>query len=202
MLAWLSHSAYEMNSPFTSVDFSSSSDWQPFCLIISGAQSFFHTRSAAAASSALTVTKMSRTMAMATSSHSGIGVLAAERERAVRRAGDVEIEREVLVDRLQVAQVALQRVARVDGVGAVARPQRLDRLACLAHRVGILRAPAQLGVDIRYFVSLRVLFEAEPRLAHEVRRRVDQHSRLGDLDLHRLEVGDLGARIRTNPGFE
>src|SRR5215208_1997150 len=107
MLAWLSHSAYEMNSPGTSVDLSSSSLRQPFCLIISGAQSCFQMRSAAAASCALTVTKMSRTMAIATSLHGGIGVLGAERNRAVSRTGDVEVEREVLVDREEITQVAL-----------------------------------------------------------------------------------------------
>src|SRR2546425_12553966 len=181
-----------MNSPGVSVDFSSSSDWQPFCLIISGAQSCFQTRSAADASCALTVTKMSRTMAMETSSHSGVGVFSAERERAVRRAGDVEIEREMLVDRLQVAQVALQRIARIDGVGAVAGPQRLDRLARLAHRVGILRAPAQLQLHIRNAIPVRKILEAERGPAHQVGRRIDQTARLGDLDLHCLEITDLG----------
>src|SRR5205809_840369 len=51
-------------------------------------------------------------------SHGRIGVFPPERHSTKSRARDVEVEREVLVDRLHVAQEALQRVASVDGVGA------------------------------------------------------------------------------------
>src|SRR5215210_6029869 len=202
MLAWLSHSAYEINSPGLSVDLRSSSERQPFCLIISGAQSCFQMRSAAAASWALTVTKMSRTMAIATSLHGGIGVLAAESNRTVSRAGDVEVEREVLVDGEKVAQVALQRIARVDRVRAVARPEHLDRLPRLAHGKGVLCPPAQFGVDIGHRIALCKSFEAQRRLSHEMRRRIDETARLGNFDLHRLEVCDLRSRIRPDPVLE
>ena len=63
--------------------------------------------------------------------------------------GDVEVEREVLVDGEQVAQMPLQRVAGVDALCAVARPQRLHRLARLPDRERGVRAEPQLGREIR-----------------------------------------------------
>src|SRR5207237_371075 len=80
---------------------------------------------------------------------------------------DVEAEREVLAQRLQVAQEALQGVAGVDGVGAVAGPQNFHRLARLAHGEGVLRAEAQLGLQVRHLVPLRELLERHGRAAHE-----------------------------------
>src|SRR5262249_25400028 len=56
-------------------------------------------------------------------SHGRIGVAAAEREQAVGCACDVEVEREVLVDGEHVAQMPLQRIAGVEALRPVARPQ-------------------------------------------------------------------------------
>src|SRR5262245_35961483 len=55
-------------------------------------------------------------------SHGRVGVAAAERIEAVGGAGDVEVEREVLADGEHVAQVALQRIAAVEALRAVAGP--------------------------------------------------------------------------------
>src|SRR2546426_10199932 len=108
------------------------------------------------------------------SSHRWIRVFSAERGQTVRRASDVEAEREVLAHRLQVAQEALQGVAGVDGVGAVAGPQHFHRLARLAHGEGVLRAEAQLGLQVRHLVPLRKLLKCrseERRVGKECRSR-------------------------------
>src|SRR3954451_17302069 len=76
--------------------------------------------------------------------HRRIAVRPAERMQPERRAGDIEIEREMLVHRNHVAQVTLQRIALVDALRAIARPQRLDRLARLVDRERRLGAPVQL----------------------------------------------------------
>ena len=128
----------------------------------------------------------------------GFAYLPAERDGAVRRARDVEIEREVLARRLHVAQVALQRIASVDGIRAVERPERLDRLARLRNRERVLRAQAQL----RFQVQACHILKQQRRFAHQVARRVDQAARPRELDLHRLEVGDLRAGIGAHPGLE
>src|SRR5262249_4348747 len=109
---------------------------------------------------------------------------AAERHEAVRGARDVEVEREVLVDGEHVAQVPLDGLARVDAVGAVARPERLDRLARLVDGEGGMGAEAQLGLEVGHHVVLRRALELERGLAHEIARRVDEASRARDLDLH------------------
>src|SRR5512133_3002216 len=69
-------------------------------------------------------------------SHGRIGVAAAERGQAVGGPGDVEVEREVLADGEHVAQVPLQRVARVEALRSIARPQGLHRLARLVDGEG------------------------------------------------------------------
>src|SRR5690242_12447223 len=84
-------------------------------------------------------------------SHRRIDVVAAERVQAEGRARDVEVERKVLVHRDDVAQMALDRVARVKPLRAVDGPQRLHRLARLVDGEGRLRAPAQLGCDVGDF---------------------------------------------------
>jgi hypothetical protein len=45
--------------------------------------------------------------------------------------------------------MALQRIARVEALRAVAGPQRLHRLARLIDREGRVRAEAQLGLQVR-----------------------------------------------------
>ena len=54
--------------------------------------------------------------------HRRIDVTSAERMQAERRARNVEIEREVLPHGDHVAQVALQRIACVEALRAVAGP--------------------------------------------------------------------------------
>src|ERR1041385_2202875 len=88
-------------------------------------------------------------------SHRRIDVVAAERVQAEGRARDVEVEREVLVHRDYVAQVALDRVARVEALRAIDGPQRLDRLARLVHRERRLGAPAPPRRDILGFARPR-----------------------------------------------
>src|SRR6266487_5217794 len=80
-------------------------------------------------------------------SHGRIGVAATEREQAVGCACDVEVEREMLVDGEHVAQMPLQRIAGVEALRPVARPQRLHRLARLVHGESGMRAEAQLGLE-------------------------------------------------------
>src|SRR5712692_4091381 len=86
--------------------------------------------------------------------HRWVGVLTTERNGSVSGAGDVEVEREVLTRGLHVAQEALQRVAGVDGVGAVARPQGVDRLARLGHRECVLGSQAKLRLDAQFLIVL------------------------------------------------
>src|SRR5262245_29326494 len=110
-------------------------------------------------------------------SHGRIAVVAAERQQSISRAGDVEVEREVLVDGKDVAQVPLQRVVGIEALGAVARPQGLDRLARLVHGESRISAEAQFRLRIRDLVALRGGLERNGRLAQEEARRVDQAAR-------------------------
>src|SRR5262245_48066584 len=66
-------------------------------------------------------------------SHCRIDVIAAERVQAEGRARDVEVEGEVLVHRNHVAQMALDRIARIKPLRAIAGPQHLHRLTRLVH---------------------------------------------------------------------
>src|SRR5262249_11124080 len=97
-----------------------------------------------------------------------IGVATAEREQAVGCACDVEVEREVLVDGEHVAQMPLQRIAGVEALRSVARPQRLHRLARLVHGESGPRAEPQLGLEVRHLVTLGGGLERDGRLAQEV----------------------------------
>ena len=108
----------------------------------------------------------------------------------------------MLAHRLQVAQEALQGVAGIDGVGAVAGPQHFHRLARLAHGEGVLRAEAQLGLQVRHLVPLRELLERHGGAAHQGDSRIDETARLGDPDLHRLEIGDFRAGVSAKAGLE
>jgi hypothetical protein len=54
--------------------------------------------------------------------------------RAVGGPGNIEVEREVLADRENVAQIPLLRIVHVDALRAVAGPQRLDRIPRLPDR--------------------------------------------------------------------
>src|SRR5688572_6910696 len=129
---------------------------------------------------------------------SRIRILSPQGHRAVRRSGDVEIEREMLARGLHVAQVALQRIASIDGIRAVERPERLHRLARLRNCEGVLRAQAQLRFDVQGIALLK----NQGGFAHQVARRIDQAARPRELDLHRLEVGHLGAGIGADSLLE
>src|SRR5947209_5017739 len=69
MASTSAHSEYEMSSPGESTACSSSSDKQPSCLIMSGAQSSFQMRYASVASCGATVTKIRRAMGMPQPTH-------------------------------------------------------------------------------------------------------------------------------------
>src|SRR5204863_10040567 len=108
-----------------------------------------------------------------TESHRGIGVRPAQRVEAEGGAGDVEVEGKVLADGHDIAQVALDGIARVEPLRAVAGPQRLHGLARLAHSAGGMRAEAQLGGDVGDLVALRAGLKLDGRLAQEIARGVD-----------------------------
>src|SRR5256885_10083419 len=108
-----------------------------------------------------------------TESHRRIGVRPAQRVEAEGGAGDVEVEGEVLADGHDVAQVALDGIARVEPLRAIAGPQRLHGLARLAHGEGRVGAEAQLGRKVRDLVALRAGLKLDGRLAQEIARGVD-----------------------------
>src|SRR6185369_1766290 len=75
----------------------------------------------------------------------------AERDAAVRGAGDVGIERKMLLDRVRVAE-GPRRLARfVQPRGARQPEHHVDRAHRPFHRVGTLEPVARLRFRIRYF---------------------------------------------------
>src|SRR5262245_4169759 len=88
----------------------------------------------------------------------------------------------------------LQRIARGDAVGYVARPERLARLVDGEGRVG---AEPQLGLEVGDLVALRRPLELEGALSHEVPGGVDEASGPRDLDLDGLEIADLRSGVRA-----
>src|SRR5262245_1252076 len=98
-------------------------------------------------------------------SHRRIAVLAAERQQSISGARNVEVEREMLVDGKDVAQVALQRVLGIEALGAVARPQGLHRLARLVHGKSRVSAEAQFRLQIGDLVALGGGLQRNGRLA-------------------------------------
>src|SRR5204862_6700706 len=102
-------------------------------------EQLFHYECGVRALIALAPTSMRRGISALTSNSEGwVRILSTHRHGAEGRAGDVEIEREVLVDGLRVAQIPLQRGARGDSVRAVAGPERLHRLSRRRNRQGVL----------------------------------------------------------------
>src|SRR5689334_25401706 len=103
-----------------------------------------------------------------TESHRGIAVRPAQRVEAEGGAGDVEVEGEVLADGHDVAQVALDGIARVKPLRAIAGPQRLHGLARLAHGEGRVGPEAKLGGEVGDLVALRAGVKRDCRLAQEI----------------------------------
>src|SRR4051812_46128098 len=102
--------------------------------------------------------------------HRRVDVAAAERVQAERRAGDIEVEGEVLAHRDDIAQVALQRIAYVEALCAVAGPQGLDRLARLVDGERRVGAEAQLGREVGHLAARCVILQCDRGLPQQIAR--------------------------------
>src|ERR1700719_2196302 len=119
----------------------------------------------------------------------------AKHDPPVIGARRIEVEGDVGVDRVRIAELPLQGAGHIKAARAACRKQERDGLGAEIDGKGAVAAHFGLGRDIRTMSAPRIHQRLDTGRTHDQPRRVDLGGSLRDLDLRRLEVAQFGAVI-------